>query len=52
MKMIFLFHEKFSNAWTVFKKCTEIILVNLSCQLFWFYCLKGPVVLMCLPILR
>ena len=39
----------YKKACTISQECTEIVLVKHSCQLFWFYCLKGASV--CLRIL-
>ena len=44
--------QKCLNAYTISNKCTEIVLEKLSSQLFSFYCLKEPVVCICLRISR
>ena len=52
MYMALIISEICSNVCTSSQKYTRIVLVKLTGELFWFNSLKGPVVCICLPILR
>ena len=52
MILFLLIQENCSNVCITSQKSSEIFLVKLSGQLFWFFCLKGPVVRKCLRIIR